>query len=61
MRSTPDWHSARQGENRKKRPSLFQVPLNSFLHYNEGFVPFMKMVFTLAYIIFGEKKMTKTI
>ena len=30
-----------------------KVPLKSFLHYDEGAEPFMKMVFTLAYIIFG--------
>ena len=30
------------------------VPLKSFIHYNEGVVPMMKMVATLAYIVVGK-------
>lgn len=30
------------------------VPLKSFLHYADGLAPFLKMLFTMLYIVFGK-------
>lgn len=32
-----------------------KVPLKSFIEYNQGTVPMLRMIFTVGYIIFGKE------
>jgi len=36
-----------------------KVPLRSFIEYNQGTTPFLRMTFTVGYIIFGNYSVMK--